>query len=121
MNETAAITPLYLFFWGFSGSLAVEVVTLVQYYYSPGGDLPDRYGRFGFYVVRLLLAAIGGALAIGYKINNPILAINIGAATPLIIQSFAQSPPHAQHSAVGVATNPHESAAVTPTRGARDN
>jgi hypothetical protein len=81
------------FIWGFVGSVAVEVIAIIQFYTSANSNLPERYSQFAFYVVRFLLALIGGGLAVAYNIDNPILAINIGAATPLIIQTFAQNPP----------------------------
>ena len=79
-----------IFIWGFVGSAAIEVVALLGFYYSPRPRLPERYGRFGFWVARFLLALLAGALAVGYEIDQRILAFNIGAATPLIITSLAR-------------------------------
>jgi len=81
------------FWWGFFGSIAVEIVTIVQYYTGSYHQLPKRYKELAFYLVRLLLAIIGGGLVIAYDIDKTILAINIGAATPLIIRQFSQRPP----------------------------
>jgi len=33
---------------------------------------------------------IAGGLSVAYNIDNPILAINIGASTPLIVQTLAR-------------------------------
>jgi hypothetical protein len=33
---------------------------------------------------------VGGCLALAYEIDKPLLAANIGAATPLIIKAFAE-------------------------------
>ena len=87
------MTHIEQFLWGFFGSIAVEVVTLIQYYTGSYSQLPKRYKELPFYLVRLLLAVIGGGLVIAYNVDKTILAINIGAATPLIIRQFAQRPP----------------------------
>jgi hypothetical protein len=84
------MTPLVTFFWGFAGSAAVEIVALLSFYYSESARLPRRYRRAGFWLTRVLLALLAGALAVGYDIDQAILAFNIGAATPLIITTLAR-------------------------------
>lgn len=84
------MTPLVTFCWGFAGSAAVEVVALLGFYYADPVRLPTRYREPGFWFTRLALAVLGGALAVGYEIDQAILAFNIGAATPLIITSLAR-------------------------------
>jgi hypothetical protein len=84
------MTDTQRFLWGFGGSVAVEVVTLYQIYNSKTIDMPDRYKRFGFWVVRFALAVIAGGIAVAYDLDNRLLAANIGAATPSIIQVIAQ-------------------------------
>ncbi len=76
------------FFWGFLGSIAVEIVAAAHDYNSSGERLPDKYKRIDFYILRVLLAVVAGGLAVAYQIDKAILAFNIGAATPLIIQEF---------------------------------
>lgn len=85
------MTNIEVFVWGMGGCLAVDVVAASQYFHTADGVFPPRYHKPMFYVVRLLLGVIGGGLAIAYGIDKPLLAANIGAATPLIIQAFAQS------------------------------
>lgn len=77
-----------IFLYGFGGSAAVEVVML-HTIMQGGGKLPDRYRQPAFWVVRTLLAVIGGGLALAYGIDKPLLAANIGAATPLIVKAFS--------------------------------
>ena len=79
-----------VFLCGFGGSAAVEVVLLYQFYQVEPFVLPERYTKTSFWVVRTLLAIIGGGLALAYDIDKPLLAANIGAATPLIIKAFAE-------------------------------
>ena len=78
------------FLWGFAGSVAVEVVAFLSYYYTNPVELPERYGKTGFWAARFILALLAGFIAVGYGIEQRILAFNIGAATPLIITSLAR-------------------------------
>lgn len=82
------------FAWGFLGSLAVEVVTLFRLLQRADAPtvLPARYRSPLYWVVRLALAAVGGGLAVAYDIANPILAANIGAATPAIVMTLTRDP-----------------------------
>ena len=82
--------PLETFLWGFMGSVAVELITILSFYYSRPLHLPSRYRKTGFWVARFVLALLAGALAVGYDIHHRILAFNIGAATPLIITFMAR-------------------------------
>ena len=84
------MSPLETFLWGCTGSIAVEVVALLSYYYSNPVKLPGRYRKAGFWLTRLILVCVAGLLAVGYEIDQRILAINIGAATPLILTSLAR-------------------------------
>ena len=95
------MSPLSTFCWGFAGSAAVEVVALLGFYYSEPVRLPQRYRKAGFWLTRFLLAGLAGTLAVGYDIDQAILAFNIGAATPLIITTLARGF-RGQVSSVGV-------------------
>jgi hypothetical protein len=108
--EQMAVT----FFWGFTGSAAVEVVMLNQFFQTEPFSLPDRYRRPAFWVVRFLLAVIGGGLALAYEIDKPLLAANIGAATPLIIKAFSEGlKPVVTQLPLEQARQPERSSAVT--------
>jgi len=86
------MTPVEQFAWGFLGSMAVEVVALFRLFQKTDGEfvLPARYRSPLYWVVRLFLAAVGGGLAVAYDIENPILAANIGAATPAIVTTLTR-------------------------------
>jgi hypothetical protein len=84
------MTETERFFWGFCGSLAVEIVNLFQAYHSQRIHIPQRYKRKGFWVVRALVCVIAGGLAVAYKIESELLAANIGASAPLIMQALAR-------------------------------
>ena len=82
--------PIETFVWGFLGSSAVELVTLLTCYQSRRARLPVRYRKVGFWITRFALALLAGALAVGYDIHARILAFNVGAATPLIVGLLAK-------------------------------
>ena len=85
------MTPLETFLWGFGGSIAVEIVNVNQEFSTGQNELPKRYKNVWFWTWRVLLAAVGGGLAVAYGIaTNRLLAANIGVATPLIIQALAR-------------------------------
>lgn len=84
------MTAFEVFSWGFFGSAAVDVVTACQFYNDRGG-LPERYNEWGFWFFRVLLACVGGGLAIAYELyDRPLLAVNIGVCTPLLIAQLSQ-------------------------------
>lgn len=88
---------LQMFLWGVMGSLGVDIITVANYF-NRGRPFPKRYRRALFYFTRALVAVLGGSLAIAYSIpesvvNRALLAINIGASTPLIIQQFTRGLP----------------------------
>src|SRR5580704_15287127 len=87
---------LVTFLCGFGGSIASEIVVLYQFYQIEPFVLPERYGKPSFWVVRVLMAVVGGGLALAYEIDKPLLAANIGAATPLIIKAFSEGIPAIQ-------------------------
>jgi hypothetical protein len=90
------LLALRMFLFGMCGSIAVEIVKVVAIYERGQGKFPARYRRWGFWVARLLLAAIGGALAVGYGVDAPLVAVHVGASVPVIIESLARTPPKEQ-------------------------
>lgn len=78
------------FLWGFSGSLADEIVSLHRQYILEA-RIPTRYRRFSYLIIRFFLAVVGGGLAVAYGIDdNPLLAASVGAATPVIIKALSK-------------------------------
>jgi len=67
------VTDVQIFLLGFGGSWAAEVILLYQIYQREA-PFPSRYGKVGFWVVRFLVAVIGGGLAVFYKLTDPIPA-----------------------------------------------
>jgi hypothetical protein len=86
----SSVAFLQQFLWGFVGSLAVEIVK-IHCYLGASRRLPLRYSKPTFWIARLLLAMTAGGLAVAYDIKTPVLALHVGAATPLIVQALAQN------------------------------
>jgi hypothetical protein len=87
------VSNLQQFLWGFLGSLAVEIVQ-IHCLLDTSRKLPLRYSRPIYWIARLLLALTAGGLAVAYDIETPVLALHVGAATPLIVQALAQNLGH---------------------------
>lgn len=83
---------LKLFLSGFFGSACVEVLTILRYYQS-SSRLPVRYKKIGFWFFRVLLACAGGVFAILYQPANMLLAVHIGASTPLLVATLTETLP----------------------------
>ena len=84
------MTATTIFLWGAAGSVAVDVLAALRIYESTSIKFPERYSHVLYYICRLILAGIGGGLAVAYDIDKAILAINIGASAPLILTSLSQ-------------------------------
>ena len=84
------MTPAETFLWGFGGSLVAELITVLPIYYHKPIVVPERFRRIDFWFARALLAVVAGGLALGYHIQSEILAANIGASAPSILNLFAQ-------------------------------
>lgn len=86
------VTDWKLIALGIFGSACVELLYAFKVYQS-GRNFPKRYRLTGFWCVRCLLAVTGGVFAWLYRPENDILAVHIGASTPLLIAAFAERIP----------------------------
>jgi hypothetical protein len=95
-------TDVGLFLPGFLGGLAADVLLLYKSredFKGLGVAAFFRRGRenFGYLLITVLMCALGGALVLLYEHSGakvvPILALQIGASTPLIITKFASAAP----------------------------
>jgi hypothetical protein len=84
------VSFLQQFLWGFVGSVAVEVVK-IHFVLGTSRRLPLRYRKPRYWIARLLLAVTAGGLAVAYDIKSPVLALHVGAATPLIVQALSKN------------------------------
>ena len=79
-----------MFCAGLLGSAAVELVHAFKLQ-KQGKPMPAYYSKRGFWAVRLFIALLGGWLAgFGYSVQSEILAFQIGASTPLIVEGLTK-------------------------------
>jgi hypothetical protein len=82
--------------FGVIGGALAEVLKWWQLHEDP---TPPAYLKSVFYWgITLLMALVGGVLALAYKVDasEPLLAINIGASAPLILKGLASAVPPAR-------------------------
>ena len=92
-TSLGTLTPLATFLWAAGGSLALEVISLLNEIRAERATgLPSHYKNWVFWCVRLLVTAIAGALAVAEDATKPMVAINIGASAPAILQLLTNPP-----------------------------
>jgi hypothetical protein len=81
-----------VFFYAFVGSVAVDVIAILAIYRADK-EFPPEYKKYGYWFFRIVLALIGGVLAFAFGARTPLLALQIGATAPALIERFLQAPP----------------------------
>jgi hypothetical protein len=61
------------FFFGFVGSIGLEIVR-IQAYYTAGGPFPKRYKSLVFWANGALLSVLFGIIAVAYNAQNDIIS-----------------------------------------------
>jgi hypothetical protein len=85
-----ALSYLAIFLWAAGGSLAMELIALLNEVKAERtAGLPGYYKTPWFWLLRLCVAAFAGVLAIAKNATNPLIAITIGAAAIPIMQKLA--------------------------------
>lgn len=86
---------LQVFAVGFLGGIGGEVLRWYNLRKLPAGNLPIYLKSPFYWIVSLLMASMGGVLAVLYKTNgmNAILAFHIGLSAPLILQRLTSNIP----------------------------
>jgi hypothetical protein len=94
MADLTTLAPQAAFLWAMGGSLAVEILSVYSEVKTPAGmqGVASYYRSVPFWILRLGIAAVAGGLAIAEEASKPILAINIGAAAPAILQLLTRPP-----------------------------
>jgi hypothetical protein len=77
------LVEILTFVCGFLGSIVGEVFAMDESFRKEE-PLSPRFHKLGFWLVRIVIAGFGGALAVLYRVQNPIAALQIGASAPLI-------------------------------------
>jgi len=87
LSGDAGLKPLSTFLWAAGGSFALEVISLYNEIKAErASGLPKYYKNPLFWGVRLLVTGIAGALAVAEDARTPLIAVNIGASAPAILQ-----------------------------------
>jgi len=87
-----------VFIVGFCGGFLGEILGLYELRHTDPASLPKYLTSVFYWVMNILMASIGGGLALlyGFKDVNALLVVNIGASAPLIIKSLATNAPRLQ-------------------------
>lgn len=107
---------LQIYLLAVSGSAFLEIVRAV--WALETGNIPPYYRKPSYWIVRLLLALGSGVLALAYDVTNKILAFQIGATAPAIMQTLVQSPPDLGPRAGPLPPTPPAPAGTNPTNAA---
>lgn len=70
---------------GVAGSIAVELVIVLDFYRSPTRRLPVTYRRSGFWLARILFALLAGLLPVASGVSNYMGAIELGASAQFVL------------------------------------
>jgi hypothetical protein len=86
--------------WGVVGGIGAEVAVIYDIFHQKPSAFPWWYKSGKYYFVASIMLLLGGAIALAHSMSgsslNPILAIQIGASTPLILRKLrdvASEPP----------------------------
>lgn len=76
------------FLFGFLGSVSQEIVQVLAAYERNARRLPLMYRKPGYWIVRFLLALMGGGLAVVLDASGPWNAMYIGASAKYILSGL---------------------------------
>ena len=82
--------PFDRFVWGCLGNVAIELVAVLHLVTLPRQKRPKFLSYPEFWLTRVLFALVAGSLAMAYKVDSEILALNIGASAPLIVNALGK-------------------------------
>lgn len=78
--------------WGVAGGLLGNLLRLVRIANTPQEDRPALLSDPWYWVQFIILALLGGFFSLLYEKSGthltPVLAVNVGAAAPVIAQQF---------------------------------
>lgn len=85
------------FLWGLFGGLGAEVSVVFALRHQGPKDFPHWLKSWTYYVVALVMAIVGGVIAVAHASSgtalNAILALQIGASAPLILRKLTETVP----------------------------
>jgi len=91
------MSGLQIFFWGFIGGIGAEAIVLHSIRYHGPNDFPFWIKSPLYWIAIVIMALFGGGVAFAYSASgftlSPLLAIHIGASTPLILRRAREAIP----------------------------
>jgi hypothetical protein len=90
------MSPGWALLAGAGGAAAAEFLPIFDLRYTPRESWPDWTRRWSYYLVTFIGVVIGGLIAFASASDMAIrwyVAVNIGAAWPLIIKGAAKAAP----------------------------
>lgn len=91
------MTSLEIALYGVGGGALPELLALYRLRHQKGTEKPDWLKSYFYWVITLIMILLGGVTALIYHkvgINvNEMMAVHLGAATPLIISSLEKKKP----------------------------
>lgn len=102
------------FWWGIAGGLAAEVLHWWRLFRNASAGASPNFPVYArspiYWILTVVLIGFGGVLVAAYSSSgtelSAILALNLGASAPLILQSLATQAPKVSRDAVPVGANP---------------
>jgi hypothetical protein len=85
-------TDWRVFATGVFASAAVELIRTWRFW-ERNHRVPAQCQKFGFWIIRSLLALTSGILPLIYGVDNLVLALHLGASAPLIFEHLAATRP----------------------------
>jgi hypothetical protein len=91
------MTPTETFLWGLFGGLGAEASVVFAFRHRGPSEYPYWLKSWTYYFVAAVMVLIGGVIAVAYAKSgttlNAMLAIQIGASTPLIFRKLSENIP----------------------------
>jgi hypothetical protein len=80
-----------IFWWGVVGGAGCMVAELYKAVNHPRPlTVRKPYNRLTYWLIRIALVTFGGALAVAYRVEDPRVAITLGAAAPMVLSQLVR-------------------------------
>ena len=89
---------------GLAGGAAAEILQWFRIRKELHRGVPDWAQHWLYWIITVVMVGFGGLLVFIYQASNveisPIIAFNIGASAPLIIETLISQVPQTEHGAI---------------------
>lgn len=104
------------FLWGFGASLFVELLA-IHHDFSVEPSLSPKYAMPLYWCNRVLIAAGAGFVPVAYGVDSPMLAMQLGASAPLILEAMQRGV--SASAAIRAGGKSHRQAGISPDPASR--